>query len=66
MLVALKTHQVLVYDMAAKPEPKLLLPALEERDIQGVRRGAISLSPDGRYACWGGTPGYVKLWRLPP
>jgi WD40 repeat protein len=66
MLVALKNHQVLVYDMAARPGPKLLLPALEERDVQHVRRGAISLSPDGRYACWAGTPGYVKLWRLPP
>jgi hypothetical protein len=66
MLVALKSHQVLVYDMAAQPEPKLLLPALAEKEIKRVLRGAISLSPDGRYACWGGDPGVVKLWRLPP
>jgi hypothetical protein len=65
MLVALKAPAILLYDMGAQPAPKLLLP-LAEKDIQGVKRGAISLSPDGRYACWGGEPGVVKLWRLPP
>jgi hypothetical protein len=66
MVAALKDHQVLVYDMAARPEPKYLLPPRAEKDVKRVLRGAISLSPDGRYACWGGDPGYVKLWRLPP
>jgi WD40 repeat protein len=50
-----------VWDLTS--EKKLCSFSIEK--ITKAHNMTFAFSPDGRYACMGGIPGWVYLWRLP-
>jgi len=61
LLAAHNDGHIRLWDLASRQE----LCSFPVANVNMVHRQSLNFSADGQYACAGGAPGWVYLWRLP-